>query len=246
MPRRYDSADAKRRILTACVRFFLEKGYTRTTVAEIVKEADVSISTFQNVFRTKDGVLVELVKFMFGSQFDMAGQIAGQKLPPVYVYAVETSIQLALTELNENLRDIYLEAYSHTEASEYIYQHTSSELYRIFGSYLPSYTESDFYELEIGSAGMMRGYMSRPCDKYFTLEKKVGPLPFHEFKRLRGARRRAKAGAGFYRQAGYPRHCRAGHAGAVQSACHAFFLPAAGFRKSIISQHCPRLSANPS
>lgn len=103
MPRRYDSADAKRRILTACVRFFLEKGYTRTTVAEIVKEADVSISTFQNVFRTKDGVLVELVKFMFGSQFDMAGQIAGQKLPPVYVYAVETSIQLALTELNENL-----------------------------------------------------------------------------------------------------------------------------------------------
>lgn len=173
MPRRYDSADAKRRILTACVRFFLEKGYTRTTVAEIVKEADVSISTFQNVFRTKDGVLVELVKFMFGSQFDMAGQIAGQKLPPVYVYAVETSIQLALTELNENLRDIYLEAYSHTEASEYIYQHTSSELYRIFGPYLPSYTESDFYELEIGSAGIMRGYMSRPCDKYFTLEKKL-------------------------------------------------------------------------
>lgn len=57
MPRRYDSADAKRRILTACVRFFLEKGYTRTTVAEIVKEADVSISTFQNVFRTKDNVL---------------------------------------------------------------------------------------------------------------------------------------------------------------------------------------------
>lgn len=92
---------------------------------------------------------------------------------PVYVYAVETSIQLALTELNENLRDIYLEAYSHTEASEYIYQHTSSELYRIFGPYLPSYTESDFYELEIGSAGIMRGYMSRPCDKYFTLEKKL-------------------------------------------------------------------------
>ena len=234
MPRRYDSADAKRRILTACVRFFLEKGYTRTTVAEIVKEADVSISTFQNVFRTKDGVLVELVKFMFGSQFDMAGQIAGQKLPPVYVYAVETSIQLALTELNENLRDIYLEAYSHTEASEYIYQHTSSELHRIFGPYLPSYTESDFYELEIGSAGIMRGYMSRPCDKYFTLEKK-----------LRGARRRAKAGAGFYRQAGYPRHCRAGHAGAVQSACHAFFLPAAGFRKSIISQHCPPFVRQP-
>ena len=173
MPRRYDSADAKRRILTACVRFFLEKGYTRTTVAEIVKEADVSISTFQNVFRTKDGVLVELVKFMFGSQFDMAGQIAGQKLPPVYVYAVETSIQLALTELNENLREIYLEAYTQKEACEYIQKETAKELYQIFGSYQPELAARDFYELEIGSAGIMRGYMAHPCDAELTLEKKL-------------------------------------------------------------------------
>ena len=173
MPRRYDSADAKRRILTACVRFFLEKGYTRTTVAEIVKEADVSISTFQNVFRTKDGVLVELVKFMFGSQFDMAGQIAGQKLPPVYVYAVETSIQLALTELNENLREIYIEAYSLPETSEYIYLHTTAELKQIFGGNFPHDTESDFYEMEIGTAGLMRNYMARKCDIHFPLERKL-------------------------------------------------------------------------
>ena len=62
MPRRYDSADAKRRIFKRPCSVLSEKSYTRTTVAEIVKEADVSISTFQNVFRTKDGVLVELVK----------------------------------------------------------------------------------------------------------------------------------------------------------------------------------------
>ena len=173
MPRRYDSADAKRRILTACVRFFLEKGYTRTTVAEIVKEADVSISTFQNVFRTKDGVLVELVKFMFDSQFDMAGQIAGQKLPPVYVYAVETSIQLALTELNENLREIYIEAYSLPDTSEYIYLHTTAELKQIFGGNFPDYSDSDFYEMEIGTAGLMRNYMARKCDIHFPLERKL-------------------------------------------------------------------------
>ena len=57
MARRYDSKEAKRRILTACVRLFLEKGYTNTKVAEILKEADVSAGSFQNIFRTKDGVL---------------------------------------------------------------------------------------------------------------------------------------------------------------------------------------------
>ena len=173
MPRRYDSQDSKRRILSACVRLFLEKGYTRTRVAEIIRDADVSASTFQNIFRAKDGVLVELARVMFSNQFGAARRVAGENAGPVLIYAVETAIQLTLTELNENLRDIYIEAYTHAEVSEFLYQNTSTELYKIFGDYLPDCTESDFYELEIGSAGMMRAYMARPCDKYFTLEKKL-------------------------------------------------------------------------
>ena len=66
------SLPAKRRILTVCVKLFLEKGYTKTTVAEIVQKADVSNSSFQNIFRAKDGVLTELVAFMFSNQFAMA------------------------------------------------------------------------------------------------------------------------------------------------------------------------------
>ena len=159
------SLPAKKRILTACVRLFLEKGYKGTTVAEIIREADVSASSFQNIFRAKDGVLVELVEFMFGNQFGVARKIAGENASPVFVYAVETSIQMTLTELNENLREIYLEAYTHQEAMDYIHEHTSEEMYHIFSPYLPGYTESDFYELEIGTA--------RKCDKYFTLEKKL-------------------------------------------------------------------------
>ena len=70
------SLPAKKRILTVCVRLFLEKGYRRTTLAEIIEKADVSYSTFQNIFRAKDGVLTELVEFMFSSQFGAARKIA--------------------------------------------------------------------------------------------------------------------------------------------------------------------------
>lgn len=119
------SLPAKKRILTVCVRLFLEKGYKRSTLAEIIEKADVSYSTFQNIFRAKDGVLTELVEFMFSNQFAMARGEAGAKLPPVYVYAVETAIQMTLTELNENLREIYLEAYTQKDASEYIFRQTA-------------------------------------------------------------------------------------------------------------------------
>ena len=167
------SLPAKKRILTVCVRLFLEKGYKRSTLAEIIKKADVSYSTFQNIFRAKDGVLTELVEFMFSNQFAMARDEAGAKLPPVYVYAVETAIQMTLTELNENLREIYIEAYTEKEASEYILRETAKELHGIFGSYLPDATERDFYNMEIGSASIMRGYMAHPCNEELTLEKKL-------------------------------------------------------------------------
>ena len=167
------SLPAKKRILTVCVKLFLEKGYKKATLAEIIEKADVSYSTFQNIFRAKDGVLTELVKFMFGNQFAMARSEAGAKLPPVYVYAVETAIQMTLTELNENLREIYIEAYTQQEASEYIFHETARELHQIFGPYQPELTAQDFYYMEIGSASIMRGYMAHPCGGALTLEKKL-------------------------------------------------------------------------
>ena len=139
------SLPAKKRILTVCVKLFLEQGYKKTTVSEIVHKASVSNSIFQNIFRAKDGVLTELV----------------------------TAIQMTLTELNENLREIYIEAYTQKEASDYIFQETAKELYQIFGPYQPELTARDFYAMEIGSAGIMRSYMAHPCDGELTLEKKL-------------------------------------------------------------------------
>ena len=170
---RSDGLQTKKRILQACVRLFLENGYRQTTMQQILKEAQVSSSSFQNLFRSKDGVLLELVEFMFENQFRMARTVTGAELPPVYVYAVETALQIALTELNENLREIYLEVYTQQRPLAYIQQATAGELYPIFGPYQPGLTAQDFYELEFGSAGLMRGYMANPCTAEFTLERKL-------------------------------------------------------------------------
>ena len=170
---RRDSSETKRKILTVCVRLFLEQGYKNTTVSQIVDEAGVARGSYLNLFPTKDRILLELTETMFGGQFGVARSIADSKLPPVYAYAVETAIQLTLTELNENLREIYIEAYSLPDTSEYIYLHTTAELKQIFGEHFPDDTESDFYEMEIGTAGLMRSYMARKCDIHFPLERKL-------------------------------------------------------------------------
>ena len=170
---RRDSSETKRKILTVCVRLFLEQGYKNTSVSQIVEEAGVARGSYLNLFPTKDKILLDLTETMFGGQFGMARSIADTKLPPVYAYALETAIQLTLTELNENLREIYIEAYSLPETSEYIYLHTTAELKQIFSANFPDYSDSDFYEMEIGTAGLMRNYMARKCDIHFPLERKL-------------------------------------------------------------------------
>lgn len=170
---RKDGMATKQKILTVCVRLFLEQGYKETTITQITEEAKVTRGSFQNLFPTKDAVLMELVETMFGGQFGAARTITGDGLPPVYAYAAETAIQLTLTELNESLREIYLEAYTLPDTAEYIHLHTTAELKEIFGANFPGYAASDFYELEIGTAGLMRGYMARKCDIHFPLERKL-------------------------------------------------------------------------
>ena len=173
MARKNDVANTEKRILQVCVRLFLEKGYHKAVTGQILKDAKVSCSSFQNLFKNKEGVLLELVKFMFENQFGIARNAAGTELPPVYVYAIETAIQITLTELNENLRDIYIEAYTRETTLDYIQKETAKELKEIFGAYQPELTEEDFYALEFGTAGLMRGYMANPCTEDFTLEQKL-------------------------------------------------------------------------
>ena len=170
---RRDSSDTRKKILTACVRLFLEQGYKNTSVSQIVDEAGVARGSYLNLFPTKDKILLDLTETMFGGQFGAAKSVADSKLPPVYAYAVETAIQLTLTELNENLREIYIEAYSFPDTAEYIYVHTTAELKEIFGGNFLGYTDSDFYEMELGTAGLMRSYMARKCDIHFPLERKL-------------------------------------------------------------------------
>lgn len=162
----------KKRILTVCVKLFLEQGYKKTTVAQIVAGADVSNSSFQNIFKAKDGVLTDLVNFVFGSQYSVSRKIVGNR-SPLYVYAVDCALQLALTELNDNLREIYVEAYSHEGALSAIHEHCMEEMRCIFAPYLPDITEDEFYALEVGTAGLVRAFMDERCSERMSLERKL-------------------------------------------------------------------------
>ena len=172
--KRYQRMEETRaQVLRYAVVLFLEQGYRETTLDQIARGIDRTKGAVLRAYPDKESILYALVAHMFGAQFSTARTMLGENADPLLVYCVETALQLHICELGEPLRDLYTTAYTLPTTADYIYRSTAKELQRIFGKYLPHAALSDFYELDLVSAGVMRGLMAHECDMYFTIDKKI-------------------------------------------------------------------------
>ena len=172
--KRYQRMEETRaQVLRYAVVLFLEQGYRETTLEQIAGGIDRTKSSVLRAYPDKESILYALVTHMFTAQFSTTRTMLGDNTDPLLIYCVETALQLHICELNEPLRDLYTAAYTLPTTADYIYRSAAQELQQIFGKYLPDAVQSDFYELDLVSAGVMRGLMARKCDMYFTIEKKI-------------------------------------------------------------------------
>lgn len=92
---------------------------------------------------------------MLETQFSTAAaQFAGVTDAPILFYAAETTMQLFMAEKRGPVRELYLTAYSVPRTMDVIQQ------------MIPQ-------KLESASGGIMRSFMARLCDMYFTMDRKV-------------------------------------------------------------------------
>lgn len=164
----------KQLILQAATKLFLRKGYTATTLREIAKASGVNIGSLMYSYESKENILCDLVMYVLDGQFGATEKllydITEDKL---LFWAAETTLQLHMAESSEQIRELYLAAYSHQNSAAIIYQVISEKMQTYLQPFYPQYEAKDFYELEIATAGIIRGFMSVPCDMYFTMNRKV-------------------------------------------------------------------------
>lgn len=166
--------DVKMKTLHAAAKLFLEKGYLDATTREIAKNAGVNVSAMNRAFGSKENILCELVSYVLEGQFEATEKmLRGITTDPILFYAAETTLQLYMAESNEFVRNLYAASYSLPKTSEIIQLAITEKLEHIFHEHLPGLERKDFYELEIASGGIMRSFMTKPCNMYFTMERKV-------------------------------------------------------------------------
>ncbi len=164
----------KSKILHTAAKMFLEQGYHMTTLRGLSEATGIAYSSLINVFGSKEGILAELVAYVIEGQFSATERLLGNEAQDkILFYAAETTLQLYMAESHEHIREMYSVSYSLPETSREIYQTITHKLEDIFKEHLPDLKTSDFYCLELASGGIMRSFMTVPCDVFFDMETKV-------------------------------------------------------------------------
>lgn len=165
---------ARSKVLHAAAKLFLAKGYTNTTLRELSALSGVSYGSLAFAFKNKESILSDLVGFVLDGQFEYTEKILqGKTNDKILFYAAETTLQLYMAESSEHIRELYSLSYSQSASSDIIYNKITQKLSEIFKERYPDFTQGQFYEKELASAGVMRNYMTRPCGIYFTMDRKV-------------------------------------------------------------------------
>ena len=172
-----ETAEIHRKVLTAATRLFIEKGYERTTVLDIAKLSGIPKTKIFYEMKSKEDILSTLVtKFLDGvtaASNTVSQQYTDDK---IFIYVANEVLQIYMSEMNEDMRNLYLSGYSLHKTSESVLLRRTDIMIDIFGKMFPDFEKKDFYEIEIASMGIMRAYMTVPCDMYFTLESKAKRL----------------------------------------------------------------------
>lgn len=163
----------EKKILQTAIRLFLENGYSKTTLKMISNECGLRQGTIAYHFHTKEDMLYYLIQALTEFHGGIIDNGLEQTKDVLFSYAAEIAIQIALCETDRNAWDLYYSAYSQFKTFEFIKDWAAKEHYMLFRDRLPDWSESDFAEKEHILSGIELAVFYAPCDRYFTLEKKI-------------------------------------------------------------------------
>ncbi len=148
------------KILTVAKRLFIEQGYKKTTIRQIVQESGVTSGSIYNLFENKDAVFAaivdELLDFMI---HQVEEEMAGEDM--VYRYASLMGVEWYSIEKEPILRELYYEAYTEPQIFEAIIR-KNMDLARYYlqdADLIGDFRPEDLYARMVMTKGAMLGFI---------------------------------------------------------------------------------------
>lgn len=144
----------KKEIILVATRFFLERGFTDTSVKLISDSLGISTGNLTFHYPTKEHLLAVLVEMLCDFQWCSMEVALEDGSSPLMALCLELAAMTAICEENPIARDFYLSSYTHSMTLNIIRVNDQKKAQRLFAEYCSHWDEVMFAEAETLVSGI--------------------------------------------------------------------------------------------
>ena len=164
---------AKNEIIRVVANRFLNNGYTKTAVASMAKELNMSTGNMTLYFPTKEHMLAELVDLLGRYQWKMMEEEAKDGYSSIMAICLELLTMASACEQDAVAKDFFLSSYRSELCMDHIRRHDKERAKEVFRDYCPDWTDEYFAEAEALVSGIEYATLLTTSDSA-PLEIRVG------------------------------------------------------------------------
>ena len=135
-------------IVQLAAKYFIESGYSKTSLSGLAKELDLSTGNITFYFPTKEHLLAVLVDELFDFQNIVMDHAAEEGKSSLLAYCLELTAIVAACEESEVARDFYASSYTQPMTLELIRRNDTEKTKEVFASYQPDWTDIQWLATE--------------------------------------------------------------------------------------------------
>jgi AcrR family transcriptional regulator len=158
MKRDRHKIELKNRVLKVAGKLFVQQGYSKTTIKQIIKEAHITTGSLYHFFKNKEDILMHISRDVFAVAAGMSDGFIRNDDDPGLRFSLEIAMQLYCMLHYEKIAEIYHAAYNSWHISELIVRLGSIRNEELFKGYNPDFTKDDYHARTLAIKGIFHSF----------------------------------------------------------------------------------------
>lgn len=154
MARTRKPSPMKAAIVKAASELFFEKGFSRTTSAELCKKIDIGTGNLTFYFPNKESILATLVQMMIDFQWKEMEAQTDEGKSSLLAYCLELTTLAAIGEEIPQMHEFLTAAYSHPTTLDLVRANDTEKIKQVFAEYTEGWDDEKFIETETLISGI--------------------------------------------------------------------------------------------
>jgi AcrR family transcriptional regulator len=159
MKRDRHKTELKNRVLKVAGKLFVQQGYSKTTIKQIIKEARITTGSLYHFFTNKEDILMHISQDVFAMAAGMSDGFISNDSDPDLRFSLEIALQLYCMLRYEKIAEIYHTAYNSWQISELIVRLGSIRNEELFKRYNLDFTEDDYHARTLAIKGILHSFV---------------------------------------------------------------------------------------